>query len=86
MTTGESVMDIIERAARAMAISAGLNEVHWPDYTDRARAVLSAMREPTPKMIAATWGHKIDNLGGIESQNTRNERIWQAMIDQALKG
>lgn len=31
-------------------------------------------REPTPKMLAATWDHDIDKNGGIESQNTRNER------------
>lgn len=36
--------------------------------------------EPTPKMVDATWHHPIDSDGGIESQNTRNQRIWSAML------
>lgn len=39
--------------------------------------------EPTPKMMAATWDHEIDKSGGIESQNTRNARIWSAMLAAA---
>lgn len=39
--------------------------------------------EPTPKMLAATWDHEIDKSGGIESQNTRNARIWSAMLKAA---
>ena len=39
--------------------------------------------EPTPKMMAATWDHEIDKSGGIESQNTRNARIWTAMLAAA---
>ena len=39
--------------------------------------------EPTPKMLAATWDHEIDKSGGIESQNTRNARIWSAMLAAA---
>lgn len=53
-------------------------------WFDIARAVLMAVREPTPKMINATWNHPVDRDGGIESQNTRNERIYKAMIDAIL--
>lgn len=40
-------------------------------------------REPTPKMVAATWDHEIDREGGLESQNTRNKRIYAAMLAAA---
>lgn len=36
--------------------------------------------EPTPKMVDATWAHCIDRDGGIESQNSRNKRIYTAML------
>ena len=39
--------------------------------------------EPTPKMIDATWDHSVDRDGGIESQNTRNRRIYAAMLAAA---
>ncbi|NUS38290.1 MAG: hypothetical protein HOQ02_04605 [Lysobacter sp.] len=41
-------------------------------------------RVPTPKMIGATWTHSIDVNGGHESQNTRNRRIWDAMVAAAI--
>lgn len=53
-------------------------------YRNKVRAVLMAVREPTPKMVNATWNHPVDRDGGIESQNTRNERIYKAMIDAIL--
>ncbi|MBD9476458.1 hypothetical protein IB268_26340 [Achromobacter sp. ACM01] len=39
--------------------------------------------EPTPKMVDATWNDPIDRDGGIESQNTRNRRIYAAMLAAA---
>lgn len=39
--------------------------------------------EPTPKMIDATWNDSVDRDGGIESQNTRNRRIYTAMVNAA---
>lgn len=39
--------------------------------------------EPTPKMIHATWSDPVDRDGGVESQNTRNARIYAAMIAAA---
>lgn len=39
-------------------------------------------REPTPKMIDATWNDPAEaaNGGGIESHNARNRRIYAAML------
>ena len=45
--------------------------------------MVSVPVEPTPKMLAATWDHEIDKNGGVESQNTRNARIWSAMLTAA---
>jgi|GEM_PF-2784167 len=39
--------------------------------------------EPTPKMVDATWNDSVDRDGGIESQNTRNRRIYAAMVNAA---
>ena len=85
----------LERAARAIVAAEqdqwDLPAEEWDMETlERhglikiARAVLMAVREPTPKMINATWNHPVDRDGGIESQNTRNERIYKAMIDAIL--
>jgi len=74
-------MDIIERAARALAKKA--NEPDWDSmyegqkaqYFHRVRSVLSALREPDEGMIEA----------GRE-MTPYPRTIWQAMIDAALKG
>lgn len=39
--------------------------------------------EPTPKMVDATWHDQVDVRGIIESHNTRNRRIYCAMIEAA---
>lgn len=85
-------MDMIERAARALCYAdrdnqycarvctkTGVCGLDKEDLdTDSVRAVLSALREPSAAMLDA----------GYEARD--NERrvsdIWQAMIDQALKG
>lgn len=66
-------MDIIERAARAMADNHLL--VSDGHYKEAARAVLQAIREPDEGMIEAGRG-----------MTPWPRTIWQAMIDQALKG
>ena len=40
-------------------------------------------RVPTPKMIDATWNDAIETSGRVESHNTRNDRIYRAMLDAA---
>lgn len=64
-------------------------------YDGLARAVALALssagfvvvpREPTPKMVAATWDEPTDKYGSIESQNTRNVRIYKAMLAAAGGG
>lgn len=58
----------------------------------RSQALLTAQgvgdgvlvpREPTPKMVDATWNDPIETNGGIESHNTRNRRIYAAMLAAA---
>mgnify|MGYP000967535252 FL=1 len=39
--------------------------------------------EPTPKMIDATFNHTQERDGLPESHNTRNKRIWRAMLSAA---
>lgn len=57
---------------------------HLPQPTKLEDAVL-VPREPTPKMVDATWDHEIDRNGGIESQVARNKRIYKAMLTAALQ-
>lgn len=45
-----------------------------------AAGVVMVPELPTPKMVNATWEHTIDRAGGIESQNTRNARVYAAML------
>jgi len=78
----ESVMDIIERAARALyecqpricGWDAMPRESKLP-FIKQARAVLSALREPDDAM---------ERMGDLQSGDCI--ATWQAMIDQALKG
>lgn len=39
--------------------------------------------EPTPKMVAATYNDPIETSGKAESHNTRNKRVWAAMLTAA---
>ncbi len=91
-------MDIIERAARALCkldaedkMRAGImNMPTWDElgydgqyyFFHQARAVLSALREPDEGMLATNRGW--DSNPDIADEHTRE--VWQAMIDQALKG
>ena len=85
--------DVVEEMARGICVARYGHlrgyEGREAQYHKEAQAALAAQealglvlvpREATPKMIAATWHHGIDRNGGIESQNTRNERIYRAML------
>lgn len=49
---------------------------------DQARAAIEAMREPDEAMdLAAVHAESFRSLGLLKTR-----RIWQAMIDEALKG
>lgn len=39
--------------------------------------------KPTPKMVDATFNHSQEKFGSVESHNTRNKRIYAAMIAAA---
>jgi hypothetical protein len=85
-------MDIIERAARAIfSCNFALHEqqevidrkwFEWPEdrrkAEHQARAVLSALREPDEGMIDVGFA--------VRDRGLSPAAIWQAMIDQALKG
>ncbi len=78
--------EMIERAARAIAIRRGIHpdqeltygggKVAWKYFTDDAGAVIEAMREPTDKMI---------NLEELPYSPGEMKAYWQAMIDVSLK-
>lgn len=93
-------MTMLERTARAMWDADSLHSaenwdapfVPWQiteefdreTYRRRARAVLQAMREPTPEMICAgdrthTYERFSTNITDADA-----ERCWQAMLDAAL--
>jgi hypothetical protein len=64
-------------------------DAHWMDnsFTDTARAVIEAMREPTEAMIRA-GGNKVSGTPGYFLPDDFVEEaveIYQAMIDAALK-
>lgn len=79
--------EMVERVARALCKSERKNPDYigpgadpnfpiWTTYQLRARAVISAMREPTEKMV------KIEELPYSPGEMTA---YWHAMIDEALK-
>lgn len=82
--------EMIERVARVLAIEEdqdpdmlnGAVGVVWRLYEPHARALIAAMREPTPKMVAA--GAEEDMWVQNEGQDPQ-PGIWQAMIDEALR-
>jgi hypothetical protein len=81
--------DMIERIARAMCEEDGANwnaanfnetangdepEEQREYWRAKARAVLEAMKEPTPEMVEAGYGY------------SRPEDSWFAMISKAMEG
>jgi hypothetical protein len=94
---GESVMDIIERAARALCIADDrepdrMTDIgpRWVFYAQTAKAVLSALREPDEGMQIAGQDSAENVMriayGEPDISHEGVAAIWQAMIDQALKG
>jgi hypothetical protein len=85
--------EMVERAARVLARRAEPNwppeaaEALWSEFVDDAKAVISAMREPTEGMIAA-----IDNEELMAWECFRGDGeawkvadVYSIMIDAALK-
>lgn len=72
--------EMVERVAKALVAWQQLPESAWVDHLDMARAAIEAMREPTYEMVLLTEGsERMDIVSGDIC------RIWQNMIDQALK-
>ena len=79
---GPSTSSPLDRAAQALENldSSDFHERQTKDYTEMARAVLKAIREPSGGMILAA------NLEDIQSMHSPEAEItcWQTMIDAAL--
>ena len=79
-------MDLVEKAAEAVREVRigydGRNPDCVPDEEDRliARAVLMAIREPTPEMLDAGYNVVMDP----HHWPSEGSAIWKAMIDTAL--
>jgi len=85
-------MDIIERAARAVIYPEQfiVCKEEWSVAEWQARAVLSALREPDEGMQIAGQDSAENVMriayGEPDISHEGVSAIWQAMIDQALKG
>jgi len=72
-------MNMVEKMARAMCEVAKIApDPGWRAYAPFATAVLTALSEPTPDMLAAGDG-RITDLVMDDSKE-----IWQAMLGAAL--
>lgn len=83
--------EMLERMAKTICLGDELNPLErlqvgdetifrWETYQPRARAALSALREPSPAMV-----HARDGAAYTDSQrNGMTLGYWQAMIDAAL--
>lgn len=82
-------MDMIERAARAVAENTEM--YRWDEYSDGqkdgfrliARAVIEAMREPTEAMLI-DGAAKIRNFTSVNGPYPRTRAVWLSMIDASL--
>jgi len=75
-------MTMIEKIARVLcAANGGDSEsgwnLNWRDYTDDARAALTAMLEPSEGMIEAGWRSASDDING--------RPVWKGAVDVAAK-
>ena len=86
--------DMIERVARALCLSDGLNPMErleiagevffrWEINQPRALAVMAEMRMPTMEMIEAGMREYVIDP---DSPDKEVERIWQSMADAAGTG
>lgn len=77
-------MSMIERVARAIALSVLRDEGAWMDWVSEARASIEALREPTDAMVSAADNamnsHPV--LGPERAGTIRTG--YSAMIDAAL--
>lgn len=93
-------MTMLERCARALwACDQGSIETPFENLSpcaldnlyDAARAVLEALKEPTPEMVSAAEALPQDELADAEYNHRAwlrdgaERRIWTAMLTQALK-
>ena len=77
---------MVERIARAICEVARVSPEHWRIYADYARAVLQAVREPTPAMRKAGEVEMKARHPNLDSFNDPYvDSTWKAMIDAALK-
>jgi hypothetical protein len=53
----------------------------WTLFTERAKAILAAMREPEDGMVDAGFDAERDEDGDMAPRT-----IWEAMVDEALEG
>lgn len=77
-------MDIIEKAARELALQADGTDKNWKEFVSDVRCVLAAIREPSEAMQDAYYAEEeklcIDGLAnGLSSSSA-----WRSMIDAAL--
>jgi hypothetical protein len=85
--------EMVERVARAIAADWGLNweapSLDRDAVMSAARAAIEAMRDPTNRMVGASWNAVIVDgdapKGALSRKNICRAR-WQAMIDAALEG
>lgn len=92
-------MTPIERAARAICVTFGYDpdkddevglgepgDVNWNMFEDHARAVLTALREPSEGMKEAGWFRfSCAHPDQADADRGPEISIWQAMIDAALE-
>jgi hypothetical protein len=57
----------------------------WPEFIPKARAAISAMREPTPEMIAAAINEFRRQMSPGGELAVDFAKIFQSMIDEMLK-
>lgn len=69
--------EMVERVARALADCAmePFDEISREKFIGDARAVIKAMREPTPQMIEEAWAAAL---------NEDAKGVWRDMIETAL--
>lgn len=75
-------MTMLDKCARAVQdVQGGLNYAYAEFCRDAARAVLKALRNPTPEMVEAFWATN----AAAETVFADPGDLFRAMIDEALK-
>lgn len=86
--------EMVERVARAISHAFREEGSHWDgkwesdaehhEFLRAARAVISAMREPTEEMLAAGGSGGLSHRDGSPNPHAA-DACWRLMIDAALK-